>query len=82
MQRKWRERELEAVRRKQREVEELKSIREEQVRQKREAQATGACDKEKEVEKNASENEKLRNELLELQCKQIEVWPKAYITLL
>lgn len=73
IQRKWREKELETARKKQRETEELKSARDQQIREKREGLAGVTDEKRKEADEIAAENEKLRNELLQLQQKQKQV---------
>lgn len=73
IQRKWRQKELETVRRKQHETELLKTIRDQQIREKRENQTSLIDEKQKEAEKIAAENETLRSELTQQQQQHMEV---------
>ena len=73
VQRKWRERELEIVRKKHRDIEELESARAQQIRQKQKGRAMIVFEREEEAQKNALQNEQLKIELLESQNKKKQV---------
>lgn len=73
LQRKWRQKELDKIRKRMREIENINRIRERQIEEKRTSLICTSVDKKEEANKIETDNKKLRDELISLQLNQKQV---------